>query len=74
MRAHNSTDRVTPSHAAWRKSSYSCDSAACVEVALSFETVGVRDSKDVTGPTLSFSADAWRTFIAGVQAGDCDRP
>ncbi|GAB3054882.1 hypothetical protein GCM10027186_02400 [Micromonospora schwarzwaldensis] len=25
--------------------------------------VGVRDSKDPTGPVLTFTADAWRAFV-----------
>ncbi|WP_308222434.1 DUF397 domain-containing protein [Kitasatospora sp. A2-31] len=32
--------------------------------------VPVRDSKDPGGPALVFSDAAWRSFVAGVRAGD----
>jgi hypothetical protein len=32
----------------------------------------VRDSKDPDGPSLAFSADAWRGFLAGLHAGEFD--
>jgi Domain of unknown function (DUF397) len=49
----------------WRKSSYSGGSGNgnCVEVAVGAEAIGVRDSKNVTGPTLEFTVDQWRTFL-----------
>ena len=48
----------------WRKSSYSGGgNGDCVEVAVSTEMIGVRDSKNVTGPTLEFSVDQWRRFL-----------
>ena len=44
----------------WRKSSYSGGGGTsnCVEVAF-----GVRDSKNKSGPSLTFSPTAWRTFV-----------
>lgn len=53
------------SRAAWRKSSYSTDQANCVEVAFGpgATAVGVRDSKNPTGPTLVFPATAWLPFL-----------
>jgi Domain of unknown function (DUF397) len=53
----------------WRKSSYSSDSANCVEAAALADTVLLRDSKDPTGPVLTFGADAWAAFLAAVQDG-----
>lgn len=58
--------------ASWRKSTYSGgDGGQCIEVAHDVPGhVPVRDSKDPEGPALVFSTDAWRSFIAGVRAGD----
>ncbi|MFF0153334.1 DUF397 domain-containing protein [Micromonospora sp. NPDC005203] len=56
--------------ASWRKSTRSSDSGNCVEVTDNLpDVVGVRDSKDVRGPALAFTAETWRTFIADVRAG-----
>jgi Domain of unknown function (DUF397) len=54
----------------WRKSTRSGDSAECVEVALLGDHVGVRDSKDPTGPALLFPVPVWRAFVAAVKSGD----
>ena len=48
---------------AWRKSSYSNGQANCVEVAREPESVAVRDSKNTTGPTLSFPEAGWASFL-----------
>ncbi|BAL86092.1 hypothetical protein AMIS_8720 [Actinoplanes missouriensis 431] len=58
----------------WRKSSRSGAAGHCVEVAEVPAAVLVRDSKDVTGPVLTFGAGDWTGFIAGVRAGEFDRP
>ncbi|PZG43083.1 DUF397 domain-containing protein [Spongiactinospora gelatinilytica] len=60
--------------AGWRKSSYSGGSGGnCVEVATDLGgLVGVRDSKDPTGPALCFSSGAWRVFLNRVKGGDFD--
>ncbi|MBQ1026709.1 DUF397 domain-containing protein [Micromonospora sp. C95] len=50
--------------ATWRKSSRSTAQGNCVEVAEGLAgVVGVRDSKDVTGPILLFDAYQWRSFV-----------
>ncbi|WP_327678640.1 DUF397 domain-containing protein [Kitasatospora sp. NBC_00458] len=55
----------------WRKSTYSQQGGNCVEMAIGFsELAPVRDSKDVSGPALVFRAEAWRSFLAAVQAGE----
>jgi hypothetical protein len=51
----------------WRTSSYSSgDGGQCVEVASSDE-IRVRDTTDRQGPMLTFTADAWRAFMANVR-------
>ncbi|MFG3641686.1 DUF397 domain-containing protein [Micromonospora sp. NPDC047762] len=56
-------------NAIWRKSRRSGSSGGnCVEVADNLPgVVGVRDSKDPSGPALTFGPAAWRAFVA--QAG-----
>ncbi|WP_431936396.1 DUF397 domain-containing protein [Micromonospora sp. RP3T] len=55
-------------NATWRKSRRSGSSGGnCVEVADDLGgVVGVRDSKDPTGPALVFPAASWRVFVAEV--------
>ncbi|MGY1977996.1 DUF397 domain-containing protein [Nocardia gipuzkoensis] len=56
--------------AQWFKSSHSGTQADCVEVAfLGGDHVGVRDSKNPTGPALVFTAGEWDAFTAAVHAG-----
>jgi len=60
-------------HAAhgWRKATYSGAQDSCVEVGhAGLELVAVRDTKDRSGPVLSFGAAAWREFTDGLKAGD----
>ncbi|GAB2918186.1 DUF397 domain-containing protein [Micromonospora polyrhachis] len=65
---------MTPSNtlrdANWRKSTYSGDQGACVEVAAVADTIAVRDSKDPAGPTLSFSPTAWAAFAKATPIAD----
>jgi len=53
----------------WQKSSY-CGTNACVEVAMTSNTVLVRDSKNPQVTPLSFSSDEWSAFVEGVRAGE----
>lgn len=58
---------------AFRKSTFSADTANCVEVGTcTRDGVHVRDSKDPTGPVLSFSSAAWTDFIADIKVGALD--
>ena len=51
----------------WRKASYSSNGGAnCVEVA-SADTVLVRDTTNPDGGTLTFTADAWQSFVTGLK-------
>lgn len=55
----------------WRRSSRSTGMNNCVETARPGTgpwsgLVAVRDSKNVTGPALMFSPDAWKEFLTGL--------
>ena len=64
---------VDLSRAVWVKSTHS-GSYGCVEVAFADGQVGVRDSKDRSGPMLVFTANEWEAFIAGVREGQFELP
>jgi len=55
----------------WRKSSRSYGSGQCVEIAASYGAgIAVRDSKNVRGAVLMFSATQWNAFVVGVRRDD----
>ncbi|MFY1692448.1 DUF397 domain-containing protein [Plantactinospora sp. WMMB782] len=55
-------DDLTSAH--WRTSTRSNQTGNCVEVAGNLPgIVAVRDSKDRSGPVLSFAPVAWRAFV-----------
>jgi hypothetical protein len=57
----------------WVKSSLSYSNDACVEVAdLPDGRVGLRHSKDSSGPVLRFTPAEWRAFLAGARTGEFD--
>jgi hypothetical protein len=58
----------------WHKSSYSgLEANNCVEVGHGLpHAVPVRDSKNPTGPHLTFTAASWAAFIASVKCGAYD--
>lgn len=68
---------MTPHSSAWRKSTRSQPNGACVEFAIWHEAdvagVAVRDSKDTTGPVLTFGGAGWGSFLAGIKVGHFDR-
>jgi hypothetical protein len=55
--------------ATWRKSTRSSNGGdTCVEVADNLSgVVGVRDSKDLRGPILTFGPQAWQAFVTTVK-------
>lgn len=60
------------SELAWRKAAASGNNG-CVEVAaLPGGGVAVRDSKDPSGPALSFSRQEWVSFLDGLGKGEFD--
>lgn len=57
----------------WRKSSYSDSSGGqCVEVGATANTVHVRDSKVIVGPTLCLPPGAWRHFVGALPHADTE--
>jgi Domain of unknown function (DUF397) len=57
----------------WRKSTFSGNGGDCVEVASNLPgIVAVRDSKDRSGPVLTFTPAEWEAFTAGVRDGEFD--
>ncbi|WP_329054188.1 DUF397 domain-containing protein [Streptomyces violaceus] len=61
----NTADSAVTQELSWIKSSYSgAEGGQCVEVAAGAGAVHVRDSKDVSGPVLTVSSDAWAGFVA----------
>jgi hypothetical protein len=60
--------------ARWRKSTRSNSQGACVEVAVNLPgVVGVRDSKDQSGPVLIFAPQAWGAFFSRETPGTTGR-
>ncbi|OWU99812.1 DUF397 domain-containing protein [Micromonospora wenchangensis] len=56
------------SSAVWRKSIHSNNGGNCVEVADDIPgVVGIRDSKDPSGPALTFAPRAWTRFLTSVK-------
>ena len=52
----------------WFKSTRSSGTnEGCVEVRLTEVSVGVRDSKNVTGPVFRFAPGEWRSFLAAAK-------
>ncbi|GAA0921854.1 MULTISPECIES: DUF397 domain-containing protein [Streptomyces violaceusniger group] len=61
--------------AQWDRSSYSDGSGGqCVEFSRTFaqthDTIPVRDSKNPHGPTLTFPAEGWSSFVSALIRGE----
>lgn len=47
----------------WRKSTFSTANSECVEVAITPDLVSARDSKNPSGPRLTFPPNRWSAFV-----------
>jgi hypothetical protein len=61
-----------PTFTTWRKAHRSDPADNCVQIAFATDhsTVGVRDSKNPTGPMLAFSPTAWAAFTEAIRTVD----
>ena len=58
------------SGARWRKSSYSSDTGGeCIEGATAEGIAAIRDSKDPEGPVLTFTPEAFSSFVTSAANG-----
>lgn len=55
---------------AWRTSSYTGTGGQCVEVALTPQAVGVRDTKNRTGGHFTVSPQRWAEFVHHIKQHD----
>ncbi|MFF3574348.1 DUF397 domain-containing protein [Nocardia jiangxiensis] len=61
---------MTESPAGWFKSSHSQQGGDCVEVAFqATDVIAVRDSKNPSGPALSFTSSEWDAFTTNLRSG-----
>jgi hypothetical protein len=57
----------------WRSSTHSANGGGqCVEIAITPEVVGMRDSKRTDNAVLAIDPDKWRDFISAVKMGEFD--
>jgi hypothetical protein len=56
----------------WKKSSFSYNGSACVEVTAGQGELLVRDSKDPAGAVLRFTRAEWEAFLQGVRNSEFD--
>ena len=56
----------------WRKSTRSGSNGQCVEARRMGNMVQVRDSKNRSGPVLSFTLAEWAAFTTGVKSEEFD--
>lgn len=67
MPTHSSALELAPEQA-WFKSSFSDPGQNCLEVAdLPLKGIGVRDSKNPSGPALLLPPTTWTTFVTHIR-------
>src|ERR1700722_10757652 len=69
-----SLEDVARSPISWRISSFCAGTGECVAIAqLPAGRVAMRDTKNPSGPALTFSNAEWAAFVAQARAGEFDR-
>ncbi|MGH3820759.1 MAG: DUF397 domain-containing protein [Pseudonocardiaceae bacterium] len=63
-------DCVEVAFTGWRTSSHSHGNGDCVELAFTSTLVGVRDSKDPTGPVLAVGPANWSALLTRIRELD----
>ena len=66
------TIKVTLNDGDFKVSGWCGNRPKCVQVANKRQVVALRDSKDPTKTTLTFSRGEWNVFVKGVKAGEFD--
>jgi hypothetical protein len=62
----------SPEPVRWLKSRKSLSNGQCVEVAETRGMIAVRDSKDPSGPILTYTRAEWEAFLDGAKKGEFD--
>ena len=62
----------SPEPVMWLKSRKSGANGQCVEVAETRGMIAVRDSKDPSGPILTYTRAEWEAFLDGAKKGEFD--
>lgn len=50
----------------------SCESGACVQVAVDDHSILIGNSRQPSGPVLEYTRDEWHQFVRGIKNGDFD--
>ena len=49
-----------------------CNDGGCIRVASQSDQILIGDTKNPSGPVLSYTRDEWNAFVEGVRHGDFD--
>ena len=55
----------------WR-TALNCNGGACVQVAATEQGVLLGNTRQPTGPVISYTPDEWHAFVTGIKKGDFD--
>jgi hypothetical protein len=63
-----------PADEGWFKSSFSSSGGSCVEVRFEEGLAQVRNTRDRSGPMVTFNRAEWEAFLLGAWNGEFDMP